>query len=251
LLRITIAYISVALCIVWTGTYGILIFLAYLIRWDWGQALLRIWATVILKAFGIHTEVSGLENLPKGHGAVFAANHESNFDALVLCLLPIHLRWVAKRELKKVPIIGWTLWAMGAFFVNRDRTEKDLNVMKGVEDGVRAGAFIVIFPEGTRTRTGEMLPFKKGAFRTAQNSGVPICPVAIRGTFEIAPPGKLPTRRGHRVAVKVGKPFPVAAGADLTEVMERFRSELIRLRSEIRLEKRRAPGKGTKGPQGQ
>lgn len=179
---------------------------------------------------GIQVEFYGLDNLPKS-GVILAPNHESMFDILVMASIPYDFSWLSKEEVGRIPFIGQSMKAMGCFFVRRDRSGGDMNVMKELETAVRDGRSVLIFPEGTRTRTGELLPLKKGAFRTAQNAGVPLIPIAIQGTRAIAKPGELPTR-GHRVRVMIGRPFPVPAQAELAEVMEKFRLELTKLLAE-------------------
>jgi 1-acyl-sn-glycerol-3-phosphate acyltransferase len=176
---------------------------------------------------GIKVEVIGTENL-KPRGAIWAPNHESLFDIPLLSSLPEDFAWISKAEVQKIPFIAGTMHAMGCYFVNRDRSARDLNLMKEVEAGLRNGSRLVIFPEGTRTRTGELLPFKKGAFRTAKNSGVPLIPIAIRGTRNIAKPGKLPSVN-HRVTVTIGEPYWISPEKSVAEGMAEYREILSKL----------------------
>lgn len=185
---------------------------------------------------GIQLRVHGLEKLKvlsdSKTGVILAPNHESIFDIPVLNCLPINAKWIAKKEVASLPFIGQAGRALGMYFVRRDQSGHDLNVMKEVEAGLKAGISIFIFPEGTRTRTGELLPFKKGAFRTAQNSGAPLIPIAIRGTRHIAPPGSLPAKRGHRVDVRIGDPYSVPPGPLTEKSLHEFRERLIALLAE-------------------
>ncbi len=105
--------------------------------------------------------------------------------------------------------------------------------MKELEKGLKAGGRLAIFPEGTRTRSGALLPFKKGAFRTAQNAQVPLIPIAITGSRDIAKPGELPTY-GHKVTVRIGKAFWISPEMSLTDSMQQFRLQLSNLLSEDR-----------------
>lgn len=179
---------------------------------------------------GIRVSTYGLENFPKTGGAILAANHESMFDIPLLCSLGRPLSWISKEEIGRIPFLGWSLKAMGAYFVKRNQSSHDINVMKDVEDGLKRGASIVVFPEGTRTRTGKLLPLKKGAFKTAQNAQVPLVPIAITGTFQIAPPGQWPSR-GHSVTVRIGAPLMISPEESLESAQKRYREILIKLLS--------------------
>lgn len=184
--------------------------------------------------FDVRLKVKGLENLPeRGQGIILAPNHESNFDIFILASLPLKLRWISKEEVAYFPFLGWTMKAMGCYFVKRDKSGNDLRMMKQVEEDLQNGVRIVMFPEGTRTRTGKLLPFKKGAFRTAQNAGVPLLPVAITGTRAVAPAGGVPAGRGFDVTVRFGKPYLVGPGP-LPPYMEEYRKILLNLLQEDR-----------------
>jgi len=195
-----------------------------------GQKFQRFFGLGWIWLMGIRVHTVGLENLPQAGGGVLAPNHESMLDIPLLCSLGHPLCWLSKEEVGKLPFIGWSMRAMGCYFVKRNRSGHDINVMKDVEDGLKRGASIVIFPEGTRTRTGKLLPFKKGAFKTAQNSGVPIIPIAITGTYQIAPPGQGPSR-GHSVTVRIGSPMFFSLEETLESAQKRYRENLIKLLS--------------------
>jgi 1-acyl-sn-glycerol-3-phosphate acyltransferase len=195
-----------------------------------GQTFQRFFGLGWIWLMGIRVHTVGLENLPQAGGGVLAPNHESMLDIPLLCSLGHPLCWLSKEEVGKLPFIGWSMRAMGCYFVKRNRSGHDINVMKDVEDGLKRGASIVIFPEGTRTRTGKLLPFKKGAFKTAQNSGVPIIPIAITGTYQIAPPGQWPSR-GHSVTVRIGSPMFFSPEETLESAQKRYRENLIKLLS--------------------
>lgn len=189
----------------------------------------RTYARGLCVLLGFKITYKGFEKLPKNHAVVLAPNHCSLFDIPILASIPFNFRWIAKIQLIKVPFLGWAMRAVGTYLVKRDQSGSDLNVMKEVEQGLRSGISVAIFPEGTRTRTGELLPFKKGAFRTAQNAQVPILPIAMFGTWEIAPPGKLPSRRGQAVTVIAGDPFTIPPGADLLPYVQKCRESLLAL----------------------
>jgi 1-acyl-sn-glycerol-3-phosphate acyltransferase len=222
--------ICLFLGVVWTVLVSCFCIPAFLLNEKWGHFFMRRWGQGLCVLMDIDITLVDGENLPRegGPSRLIAPNHQSGFDIFVLAALPVDFKWVSKVEVARIPFAGWVLHAMGAYLVRRDRSSHDLNVMGEVEAGLRSGRNALIFPEGTRTRTGEMLPFKKGAFRTAQNSGVPLLPIGISGTFAIAPPGKVPTR-GHKVTVRVGPPFPVPPGMDIAVAMEEYRAVLVKL----------------------
>lgn len=226
-LRRATAALAVIIASAWSLFCGALALLAFVFSRNWGFKVHRLWGRGCCWLIGIKVNFEGLENLPDR--GVLAPNHESLYDIVVLASLPIDFRWISKDSVRRIPFIGWTMIAMGCFFVKRDKSGHDLNVMKHVEDALHDGAVVVIFPEGTRSRSGELLPFKKGAFKTAVNAGVPLIPVAIKGTYSIAPPGKLPQKRGHRVTVTIGKPFSTSHRPPLLELMGEFRGRMTQL----------------------
>lgn len=189
----------------------------------------RNFARGLCKLFGLKITYIGFEKLPKNSAVVLAPNHQSVFDIPVLASIPFPFRWISKIQVTKIPFLGRAMKAVGTYLVRRDQSGGDLHVMREVENGLKSGISVAIFPEGTRTRTGELLPFKKGAFRTAQNAGVPVLPIAILGTRPIAPPGKLPTGRGFRVTVIAGEPMFIQKGEDLTPFIATFRDRLLAL----------------------
>lgn len=221
------------ICAILLGLWSLLMGLTAIFMASFSQKIAhhihRFWGKGACWLLGIRLHVTGAENLFRFSAMVLAPNHESIFDLFILATLPIDFKWIAKMQVGRIPIIGWTLRALGGYLVRRDASGADINVMRRVEQGLSHGISVTVFPEGTRTRTGQLLPFKKGAFRIAQNAGVPLIPIAIVGTWAIAPPGKLPEKRGHEVFLRIGEPFAVAAGADIVGVMETFRKELVSL----------------------
>jgi 1-acyl-sn-glycerol-3-phosphate acyltransferase len=199
------------------------------IRPSWGLPAQRNFGKTWLFFMGIRIKVILEGEFP--NGGIIASNHSSIYDIPVLASLPWGIRWISKQEVRKIPFVGRAMQAIGCYFVARDRTGKDLTVLREVERGLRSGESIVIFPEGTRSKTGELLPMRKGAFRTALQANVPIHPVAISGTSGILKNGKglLPQKRGIEVTVRIGKPFHLSTELPLESQIEAFRTELQRL----------------------
>jgi 1-acyl-sn-glycerol-3-phosphate acyltransferase len=171
------------------------------------QGLAAWWARSICAASGVVVSVTGTEKLDAEKPYIFAANHQSQFDILALQgFLGIDFRWLAKKELFKVPIWGPAMRKAGYIPVDRSRGRQALKSLGEAAQKIAAGTSVIIFPEGTRTRDGIMQDFKAGAMVLAIKSGVDIVPVAIKGTYEILPKGKLLINPGN-VTIRVGNPI--------------------------------------------
>ena len=130
----------------------------------------------------------GTENLDTQRSYVVVANHQSLYDIYVLYgFLGVDFKWVMKKELRSVPILGLACELMGHILIDRSNTEAALNTINDARSRIVDGMSVVFFPEGTRSRNGELRQFKKGAFRFAQEMGLPILPVVIHGTKDILP----------------------------------------------------------------
>jgi 1-acyl-sn-glycerol-3-phosphate acyltransferase len=170
----------------------------------------RFWTWTILKIGGISIRVEGLKRIDPGKQYIFMANHQSNVDIPVLIhsLSAFQLRWIAKKELLWVPFFGWAMWASKHIIV--DRTDR-LNAVKSLHRAkarLQAGLSIVVFPEGTRSRSGKLLPFKKGGFFLAAQTNTPIVPVTINGSGALLPAGGWRFIPGT-IEVWIGEPLSV------------------------------------------
>jgi 1-acyl-sn-glycerol-3-phosphate acyltransferase len=199
-------YVAVALYTFVTGLVGML--LATLFGWTdllyiFGHGGVRL-ATALS---GIKYRVAGTGNLPRDRAAVYCCNHQSNVDPPILyTALHPRMHILYKREIDRIPVLA-RAFRMGGF-IPIDRGNKE-SAMQSIDAGARslqAGNSFLIFPEGTRSKTDEMLPFKKGGFIMAIKAGAPIVPVAIQG-------GRQAMRRGSKiirpvtVSIRVGKPI--------------------------------------------
>ncbi len=225
--RSSIAYLSVILYIIVAAPFGL--FLGAVLRWKRGlYALGHAGVGLALTLCGIRYRVAGRENIPAGTAVVFCANHESNVDPPVLFqALHPQLHILYKAELRSVPLMRTVLDVGG--FVAVDRRDRE-QAMRSLEQGaasLRAGNPFLIFPEGTRSRTGSLLPFKKGGFIMAIKAGVPIVPVAIAGGRDAMRKGSAFVRPVH-VSVRIGPPVPTAGltVADRDELVARVRAEV-------------------------
>lgn len=152
--------------------------------------LARLWANSILWVSGAKVTVQGAEKLNSKKSCIYMANHQSNADIpVVLGRLPVQFRWLAKEELFKIPLFGRAMRGVGYISIDRSNRKKAFESLKRAADTIRNGTSVLIFPEGTRSPDGRILPFKKGGFILAVDSGVPIVPVIIHGTRKITPKG--------------------------------------------------------------
>ena len=171
------------------------------------QGLAAWWAKSICTASGVAVTVSGTEKLDPNKPYIFAANHQSQFDIFALQgFLGIDFRWLAKKELFQVPIWGPAMRSAGYIPVDRSRGRQALISINEAAEKIAAGTSVIIFPEGTRTRDGKMQDFKAGAMVLAIKSGVDIVPVAITGSYEILPKGKLLIKPGN-ISIQLGNPI--------------------------------------------
>src|SRR3972149_7674856 len=145
-----------------------------------------LWCRVIRALSGVRVLVVGAENLPRDRPVIIVSNHQGAFDIPVLqCHIPMQFRWVAKKSLFKIPIVGWSMGLAGYIGIERERASSAYKSIEAAAERIKNGTSVLIFPEGTRSNTGELLPFKRGGFLLATKSGVTVVPVSIQGTADI------------------------------------------------------------------
>ncbi len=203
-------------------------------RGDWFLRFARGWARSVLRVSGISVDVRHAERLASGRSVILAANHESFADIVVLlACLPLPVRFLAKRSIFRVPVLGWSIAAAGFIPVDRGDPSRGAATLDAALKRLRNGRSVVIFPEETRTRTGELQAFKKGAALLALRSGLPLLPIGLAGTRRILPPDSLVMSPG-RAVVSVGEPIEVSGSGpkEARRLTERLRAEIGRLREE-------------------
>jgi len=157
----------------------------------------NIWGKLNLFTSGVNLEVKGLENIIRNKPQVFVSNHQSIYDIFALCTLPVYFRWIAKKELFRVPVFGWLMMMAGCVSIDRSDFHKALSGMDIAANKAKSGASIMIFPEGTRSQNGILLPFKKGGFILALKAKIPILPITIIGSSSIMQKGSMRVNPGH------------------------------------------------------
>jgi 1-acyl-sn-glycerol-3-phosphate acyltransferase len=169
--------------------------------------VLGLWARNVLRAAGVKVVSEGFEQLPPTT-CVLVCNHQSNFDpVMVFGYLPKHVRFVAKAELFRIPVLGQTLKYTGNIKVNRRGGEKDRRTLQEAVQAVRERTSVMFYPEGTRSADGVLRPFKKGAALMAIQAQVPLVPMAVAGTKDILAPGSIRVRGGQVASLVVGEPI--------------------------------------------
>lgn len=168
----------------------------------------RTWSRWLVWASGCRVTVEGIENIAQDRPQVIASNHVSHFDVIALAAnIPKPFRFVAKKELARIPLFGTAWKAAGHISVDRADRASAVASLDAAGRLIRQDrSSVVIFPEGTRSTVGEMLPFKKGAFMLALRTGVEIVPAAVLGTRRILPKGAWRLRSGP-VIVRFGAPI--------------------------------------------
>ena len=201
---------------------------------DGGQTMLalgRVWVRWILATFRIQVEAAGLDHVPAHAPVILMSNHQSLVDiAAIVDSLPRSLSWrfVAKRELVRVPFFGWALYASGHIIIDRGNRERAVRSLRRAAERIRAGTSVIVFPEGTRSPGGSLRPFKSGPFHLAIEAQVPIIPVTVSGTQRITPKGSLVVHAGT-AKITYGKPIPTRGLglADRQALKARVRSAII------------------------
>ena len=187
----------------------------------------QFWSRSFFWLMFLPVSVDGAEHIQPGQSYVFVANHQSMFDVwLVYGWLPVIFKWLMKAELRKVPFVGTGCKAAGHIFVDRRNAKAAMKSLKEVERQLVGGVSTVIFPEGTRSKDGEVGRFKRGAFQIAWDLGLPVIPLSLSGCFDVLPKGK-PFVHRHPVHMHIGKAIDLKKYADSNEAIEAVREAVI------------------------
>jgi 1-acyl-sn-glycerol-3-phosphate acyltransferase len=199
------AYLAVSLYVAIAAPVGMALALTF--KWKNLLYVLGHWGVSLGTSLaGIRTRVSGREHLQPGHAVVFCSNHQSNIDPPILFqALHPRLHVLFKRELTKLPLLGRAFQIGGFVPIDRSSREHSMAAIEQAAASLRSGNSFLTFPEGTRSRTGALLPFKRGPFLMALKAQVPVVPVAIQGGTASMKKGS-PIVRPTTVSVRIGTP---------------------------------------------
>lgn len=201
---------------------------------------MRRWSRDNLRLSRVRVQIEGMENIDTDHPVIFVANHSGLHDILSLAaFIPIQFRWVAKKSLFRVPFMGWHMRRSGYIPIDRenprDAARSIIEAAKEIRNGLSAAAF----PEGTRSRTGDLGNFRSGAFALALRAGVPLVPITLEGSYRVILPKTLKVNPGVIMRIKIGAPVDLSAYSrgdkhrlmeDVFQIMRRNLEQLRRKR---------------------
>jgi 1-acyl-sn-glycerol-3-phosphate acyltransferase len=228
--------LSLAALVVWPPAVA----LTLLVTWPFDRnrvvagRLLRLCGAFVSRTFPLwRIRIEG--RWPRGKGAyVVVANHQSFLDIFLLSNIPHEMKWVAKKSLFKIPWVGWAFYVSGDIPVDRGDPASAAAVLAKARRYLARGMSVMIFPEGTRSKDGQLLPFKAGAFKLAIDAGVPVLPIAISGSAQGMPKGS-PWVRPSRLVVRILDPVPTAGLVPEAAAGSREEARALgRLRDDVR-----------------
>lgn len=190
------------------------------------------WCNWIVKTCGIEIEVQGLEHIDPNQRYVLLSNHLSNFDIwCTFAAVPVKIRFVAKKELLRVPVFGQALALSDHIVIDRSKPEEAIEIInRQASERIGEGFCILFYAEGTRSPDGKVHPFKKGGVMLALKTGLPIVPMSVSGTRKFLPKRNVVIRPGGKVRIVLDKPIPTTGLSmdDRDALNERVRDTVIR-----------------------
>lgn len=195
------------------------------------QVFPRAWGRILCWLAGVRVRVEGLEQIDPGKTYIFAGNHASQYDIFSFQgYFPHDFRWIAKKELFRIPVFGLAMHRIGYIPIDRSHGRQALKSLDDAGRRIAAGSSVLIFPEGTRSADGQLQEFKTGAVLLAIKAGVPIVPVGFNGSHRVLPKGRLLPRSGE-IVIRIGAPIATDQykSADKQALAESLREAVRRL----------------------
>lgn len=187
----------------------------------------QFWSRSFYRLMFLPVTVEGLEHIQPGQSYVFVSNHQSMFDVwLIYGWLPVIFKWLMKAELRKVPFVGIACKAAGHIFVDRKNPKAAMESMENIKKQLKDGVCTVIFPEGTRTKDGQVGRFKRGAFQIALDLKLPIIPISLSGCYDVLPKGK-PFVYRRPVRMYVGEPIDITQFENNNDAIDFVRNKVV------------------------
>ena len=187
----------------------------------------QFWSRSFYRLMFLPVTVEGLEHIQPGQSYVFVSNHQSMFDVwLIYGWLPVIFKWLMKAELRRVPFVGIACKAAGHIFVDRKNPKAAMESMEDIKKQLKDGVCTVIFPEGTRTKDGQVGRFKRGAFQIALDLKLPIIPISLSGCYDVLPKGK-PFVYRRPVRMYVGEPIDITQFENNNDAIDFVRNKVI------------------------
>jgi len=192
-------------------------------------SLSKIWAYIMLAVSFVRAEIKNKARIIKGQSYVIISNHQSQYDILALVTtLGIQFRWIGKKEVLKIPIFGYALYASRNIFIDRSNTASAIESINKGMDRLPKGASVMVFAEGTRSADGQIQEFKKGGFMVAILRKIPILPVTVNGSLRVLPKGSLVVKPG-KIQVVIGDPIDTSGytTAIVQELIDKTRQAIM------------------------
>jgi 1-acyl-sn-glycerol-3-phosphate acyltransferase len=230
LLNIFIVIHSIIMCL-----YGIILSFFYKDDNIVHRRIAIPWAKIFLKVCGVKVEVNGAENINRDLPCIYMSNHQSYFDIFTLLAgLPADFKFIMKKSLMRIPLLGTTMRKAGYLSVDRRNRKSAIISMDAAAEKIRNGASILVFPEGTRSKDGHLQDFKKGGFHTAFKAGCNIVPISILNSRDIVPKGSLRIKKGT-IKMSIGRLIPVKdySRENINDLITRTRETIISQMTEI------------------
>ena len=197
----------------------------------WGYHPGKLWSRFTIRTLLLPVKVEGRENIERGQSYVFVANHQGAFDIfLIYGFLGRNFKWMMKQSLRKIPLVGKACEAAHHVFVDRSGPSKIKESYEKARGELKDGMSLVVFPEGSRTLTGELGVFRRGAFMIADELQLPVVPLTINGSFHVMPrqrDGRF--IRWHPLRLTIHHPiYPMGKGQDNIQEMMRISHQVIK-----------------------